>query len=117
MLPHGAVLRARRSVLAADLSRLLRARGSERFRAWQHYASELGWPEYLRVSAGTGEAMRMHRDSPLAVEALFKGIGRETPFVVVEEASPNQGLRVPGHGTHVAELALAFTRQLSASAV
>ncbi|MEO8304973.1 MAG: lantibiotic dehydratase [Betaproteobacteria bacterium] len=116
MLPHGAVLRGRRSVLTEYLPHLLRTRGSERFRAWQQYAHELGWPEHLRVSAGTGEGMRIHRDSPIAVEAFFKGIGIETPFIVIEEASADHGLRVPGHGTHVAELALPFARQFSASA-
>jgi hypothetical protein len=115
MLPRGAVLRPRRTVLA-DLTPFTRARGIERFRAWQHCARELGWPAHLRVSAGTGEAMRIHRDSPLGVEALFKGIRTGSPFIVVEEGDPGEGLQVAGHGTYVAELALPFVRQLASSA-
>ncbi len=108
LLERGAVLRRRRSLLSTDLGALLRSRGCERFRLWQDIASRLDWPEQLQVSAPGFEPLRMHRDSPLALEALFKGLRSEVPFVVVEEATP--GLPIPGRGTHVVELAVPFCR-------
>jgi hypothetical protein len=110
LLRHGAVLRRRRSLLSGELAALAGARGIERFHAWQGLARELDWPEELLVSTGAGEAIRIHRDSPLAVEAAFKGIWPDSPYLVVEEAGVDRGLSIPGMGNHVAELAIPFAR-------
>lgn len=110
LLRHGAVLRRRRSLLSGELAALAGARGIERFHAWQELARELDWPEELMVSAGGGEAMRIHRDSPLAIEAAFKGIRPDSPYLAVEEVGVDRGLSIPGMGNHVAELAIPFAR-------
>ena len=109
-LPGGALMRPRRTVLTADVQRLKRKRGLQRFCAWQALARELGWPERLRVSVGGGEPTPMHRDSPLAVEAIFKGVGPDTPYITVGEAVPSDSTSVPGHGTHMTELVFPFAR-------
>lgn len=109
-LAGGAVLRPRRAVIAASLAALRASHGAERFRLWQGLARRLDWPDWLQVSADGGEPLRMNRDSPLALEALFKGLGPGTAYLSVEEAA-SHGLAVPGGGRHLAELALPFSRR------
>jgi L-ascorbate metabolism protein UlaG (beta-lactamase superfamily) len=109
-LPGGGILRPRRSVLSKDLAALAAARGGERFDLWQRHARELGWPQDLRVRPFGGEALRIRRDSPLGVEAVFKGVDAGTPFLIVEDASAEEGIEVPGLGTFAAELGVSFAR-------
>ncbi len=110
-LPGGAVLRQRRTLLHSRLASLLSMRGAARFAAWQQLARELGWPQRLQVSVAGGERLRVNRDSPLAVEALFKGIGPRCGPVAVQEAALEPGLPVPGAGTHATELGIPFARR------
>jgi len=109
-LSGGALLRNRRTVLAEDIENLMRKRGLERFCAWQSLAREMNWPERLTVSAVDSDPIPLHRDSPMGVEALFKGIDSEIPYLVVAESDPGPGLSVPGSGRYQAELAWPFAR-------
>ncbi len=118
-LPGGALLRRRRSVLAGDALALACSTGRERFRHWQRLARELGWPPRLRASFGGGEPLTLHRDSPLGVEALFKGVPAGASdhaaspgpaLLVVEDAPEGDALPLPGRGAHVSELEIGFAR-------
>jgi hypothetical protein len=110
-LPHGALMRERRTLLTRDLTGLLRASGAERFSAWQRLARKFDWARRLRVSVAGGEPMTVNRDSPLGVEALLKGVNPKTPFVAVEDAGDCGRVSVSGQDTFLAEMVLPFARQ------
>lgn len=110
-LPGGAVLCGRRTLLGAELAGLRARRGPARFWYWQQLAKRYAWPPELEVGSDRGGMMRVVRDSPLAVEALCKGLGPETPWLMVRETQA--AFTLPGGGCHVAELALPFLRRPS----
>jgi hypothetical protein len=111
MLPGGALLAARRSVLQDEVEHLRRARGSARFWAWQKLAARFGWPPLLEVATPGQGFLHVPRDSPLAVEALCKGLGSDDAFLIVQEAAADAALPIPGSGAHMVELALPFLRR------
>lgn len=110
-LPHGAVLCARRSVLGVELAELRRLRGAERFWYWQRLAARFEWPALLEVASERGGSLHVPRDSPLAVEALCKGLTADARYLMVQESPPDAGLPIPGSGPHMVELAFPFIRQ------
>lgn len=112
-LPCGALLTTRRSVLREDLQALRQLRGVARFRHWQALATRLDWSPLLEVSTPQGTALHVRRDSPLAVEALCKGLDATTPFLLVKAVDRDCALPVPGGAAHMVELALPFLRQAS----
>lgn len=109
LLPGGATLSARRTVLGADLAELRRLRGAARFGYWQRLARRYDWPAALEVGSERGGMMRVPRDSPLALEALCKGLVEDTPYLMVREAAPALTI-APGRG-HLVELAMPFLRE------
>ncbi|MSR13213.1 MAG: hypothetical protein EXR86_01325 [Gammaproteobacteria bacterium] len=110
-LPGGVVLCPRRSVIAADLAGLRARRGVARFWYWQQLAAKFDWPPQLEVATDRGGTLLVCRDSPLAVEALCKGLNTEIRYLTVQEAPSNAGLPLPGSGSHRVELAFPFLRQ------
>ncbi|MGE0859477.1 MAG: lantibiotic dehydratase [Gammaproteobacteria bacterium] len=109
LLPGGATLSARRTVLGADVAELRRRRGAARFGYWLRLARRYDWPAELEVGSEHGGMMRVPRDSPLALEALCKGLVEDTPYLVVREAAMPFAL-APGR-SHLVELAMPFLRE------
>lgn len=107
-LPGGARLRSARWLVSEELSTLRSTRAVERFRHWQRLARHHRWPPMVEVAFDGGETLRTPRDSPLAVEALLKGVPAGCATMAVRPADPARGLHVPGVGHCVVELGVAF---------
>lgn len=108
VLPGGAIVRTGRWVLSGESAQELVCGGpAARFAAWSGLARRHGWPELLVLRRPDGLALPLHRDSPLAVEALLEG-APGSPLVV--EDWPAEAWIEGPEGTHVAELAVPFLR-------
>lgn len=108
VLPGGATVRTGRWVLSGGtVEALLRGGRAARFASWSGLAREQGWPELLVLRRPDGLALPLHRDSPLAVEALLEGAGGDP--LVVEHWPVEAWIEGPA-GAHVAELAVPFLR-------
>ena len=108
-LTGGAIVRTRRSVLSGTTAEaLLRGGPAARFASWSGLARKHGWPELLMLRRPDGLALPLHRDSPIAVDALLQGAG--DGFLVVEDWPAEAWIEGPA-GTHVAELAVPFLRE------
>jgi len=113
-LGGGAVIRRRRTVIDGTKLRQLAVRSPwQRYIHWQHLAAEHGWPELLSVSLTGRAPLPMRRSSPLALDALFKGIPDCKPedYLVVEELPSSPWLKDAAGQRYVADLALPFARQ------
>jgi len=112
-LGSGAVIRRRRTVIDGRKLRQLAVRSPwQRYIHWQHLAAEHGWPELLSVSLAGRAPLPMRRSSPLALDALFKGIPDCGPedCLVVEELPALPWLKDAAGRHYVADLALPFAR-------
>ncbi|HEY2510397.1 MAG TPA: thiopeptide-type bacteriocin biosynthesis protein [Polyangiaceae bacterium] len=114
-LPDGTVLTPCLVVLAPDeTAALLETRGAARFRVWQRLARERVFPPLVRVTAGDASPLLVPRDSPLAVEALFEGLGAEASEagarIAIEEVVEDGWLEGPS-GHHLVELVLPVRRR------
>ncbi|MCB1745292.1 MAG: lantibiotic dehydratase, partial [Gammaproteobacteria bacterium] len=115
-LPGGALLRPRRSLITGSrLRALIRARGADRFRLWQHLSATLGWPALLHLAFDDAEPLTLRRDSPLALEAAFKG-ATDARVLAVEEAESKPWIRDARGAGYVAEIALPYARSRRGSA-
>ncbi|WP_404790473.1 lantibiotic dehydratase [Altericista sp. CCNU0014] len=112
LLSNEAGIRNRRTVLiGAEFADLLQAAPDRRFVLWQQIASAYGWPVLLNVAAAAEAPLPIHRDSPLALSALFKGLNIKTPYLIVEAVDRFPWL-VDRHGAgYQAELAQPFRRK------
>lgn len=110
-LPEGAMIRPRRTVLSgAPLQALMQALPTERYVHWQQLAIEQGWSDLLMLQIDTEPPLLMHRDSPLALEALFKGVRSGTQWVIIEEFVSVPWL-TDAHGRqYLSEMAFPFQR-------
>jgi hypothetical protein len=111
-LPSGDVVRPRRTVLTgASLEVLSRCRThSARYLSWQKLAAAYNWPPLLRVTRDNGPPLLVRRDSPLALEAAFAGIGPETRVMVIDEVAAHPWLVDAAGQRFIAEFAIAFER-------
>jgi hypothetical protein len=110
-LPGGAIIRPRRTVLSGRLlEELTHATPLERYTRWQQLATEQQWPTLLTLQIDEEPPLPIRRDSPLALEALFKSVRVQTRWLVVEELVDAPWL-VDSEGQHyMAEIALPFLR-------
>ncbi len=110
-LPGGAIMRSRRTVLNGHLLKeMAQASPLERYAQWQQLATKHGWTKLLNFQVDREPPLLMHRDSPLALEALFKSVREYTQWVIVEEVIDTPWL-VDQDGYHyLAEIALPFLR-------
>jgi hypothetical protein len=111
-LPTQAIIRPRRTVLRQEiLAELIDLPEIKRFARWQKLASEHGWPILLNLQIEGKPPLLLHRDSPLALESLFKKDLREqTRWLIIEELV-NPPWLVDQEGKHyMAELAIPFAR-------
>jgi hypothetical protein len=112
-LPGGEVVRTRRTALPqAELRALLRDPAPQRFRRWSRWARSGQWPALLAVRRDGGTPLVIHRDSPLALEAVLEGADGATTLVV--EEWKQQAWIADGGSRYVAELAIPFSRSLHA---
>ena len=111
-LPGGAIMRPRRTILAGSaLEDLARASAAERYARWQRLAAQFQWPALLNLQRDTEPPLLMHRDSPLALESLFKGIRDHIESLTIEEVVGAPWLVDANGGHHVSDLALPFSRE------
>jgi hypothetical protein len=110
-LPSGPVVRPRRMVLAGETLRtLLGEADAHRFAAWQALAVRHDLPPLMTVQRDGELPLVLVRDSPLALEAVLKGVDEATQSLTLDELSPTPWLQ-DGEGQHyLAELAVPFLR-------
>lgn len=110
-LPEGTVIRPRRTVLSgAELQEMAQATPVERYAQWQQLALEQRWAELLTLQVDSEPPLLLRRDSPLALEALFKGVRDNTQWLIVEEFASVPWL-TDSHGRHyLSEMAFPFQR-------
>jgi hypothetical protein len=110
-LNDGSVVRGRRTVVPAErLRSCSRSSGAERFAFWAGLARQYNWPALVNARRGHGPSLLVARDSPIAVEALFHGIGEEPSPLIVEEFPGTPWLVNSTGGHHTIELAVPFVR-------
>lgn len=108
VLKTGALVRTGRTVLtgpAAD--RLLSGSPARRYAEWCRLARRHEWPPLLVLRRGDGLSLPLHRDTPLALDALLEG-ARGGPLVI--ERWPAEDWLGDGPDRHVAEIAVPFFR-------
>jgi hypothetical protein len=109
------ILRPRRMVIAGESLRpLSRLSAADRFVAWQHLARRHSWPRLVAVRRDGGPALLVPRGSPLAVEAVCRGVGDGTRLLMIEESSGPPGLVDRDGKHHSVELVVPFARSLHA---
>lgn len=113
VLAGGEVVRTRRTALPqAELRALLRDPAPQRFRRWSRWARSGRWPALLAVRRDGGTPLVIHRDSPLALEAVLEGVDGATTLIV--EEWKEQAWIGDGGSRYVAELAIPFSRPIHA---
>lgn len=110
-LPEGTVIRPRRTVFSgAKLQEMAQTLPVERYAQWQQLAIEQEWTELLTLQIDSEPPLLMRRDSPLALEALFKSVRDKTQWLIVEEFASVPWL-TDSHGQHyLSEMAFPFQR-------
>jgi hypothetical protein len=110
-LPSGPVVRPHRIVLAGKTLRtLLGGADAHRFAAWQALAVQHDLPPLMTVQRDGDLPLVLVRDSPLAFEAVLKGVDEATRSLTLDELTPTPWLQ-DGEGKHyLAELAVPFLR-------
>jgi hypothetical protein len=114
LLPGKAVLRPRRTVLSGSiLAELVTLDAIDLFARWQQLADEHSWSLLLYVQIEGKPPLLIPRDSPLALESLFKqDLRAQTDWLIVEEVADQPWL-VDAQGQHyMAELAIPFARKV-----
>lgn len=110
-LPEGAMIRPRRTVLrGVRLQEMAQVLPVERYAQWQRLAIEQEWTDLLMLQIDAEPPLLMRRDSPLALEALFKSVRAGTQWLIVEEVVGVPWL-MDAHGQHyLSEMAFPFQR-------
>ena len=104
------MIRLRRTVLTGEtLQTLARLRGVERFVFWVGLARQHSWPGLVAARRDGGRPLLVPRASPLAVDALCRGLA-DTKLLTVEEVQHAPWLADGEGGHHSAELAVSFAR-------
>ncbi len=107
-LPAGAIVRTRRSVLGgATVQAWCEGSAARRFAEWTRLARCRGWPAWLLARRQDGLTLPLHRDSPLAVAALFERAGGHR--LTIEQLAGGAWID-DGTRARVAELAIPFRR-------
>lgn len=110
-LTSGAIIRPRRTVLNGTiLEKLVQATPPKRYAYWQKLAKEYDWPELLNLQVDQESSLLLKRDSPLALEALFKSVRKQTQWLIIEELVDLPWLVDAQNQHYIAEMALPFLR-------
>lgn len=111
-LPSGNAIRLRRTfVHGARLAELVAADRPQRYLLWHVMAREFCWPPLVLVGIDGGAPLLVVRDSPLAVEAVLRGIGPGTRMMCVEEQQ-DEARQVGEKGQrYVVEFIVPFVRR------
>jgi hypothetical protein len=105
-------LRCRRTVLTGKrVNDLARTSVLNRYAEWQQLAEEHRWPELLIVQRDDEPGLLIHRSSPLALEAVFKGVRDHVSSLIIEELPGTPRLVGADGGHYMAELSLPFVRR------
>ncbi|MGW4029826.1 lantibiotic dehydratase [Streptomyces sp. NPDC004838] len=112
LLPSGNSVKPRRTVLhGTTLAELVAARRPQRFLLWQDLARRHDWPELVLVSRDVGSPLPVVRDSPLAVEAVLRGLSDRTGFLCVEEPGEQAQLSTDEGEAFTVEFIVPFLRR------
>jgi Lantibiotic dehydratase, N terminus len=110
-LPEGSYLRPQRTVLNSDtLAELIGLTPAQRYARWQQLAIEMRWSELLMLQIDRDPPLLIQRDSPLALESIFKSVRPHTQWLVVEETIDLPWLVDAENRHYLAEIAVPLCR-------
>jgi Lantibiotic dehydratase, N terminus len=110
-LPEGSCIRPQRTVLTSDvLFSLTQTTAAQRYAQWQQLAVEHRWSELLMLQVDSEPPLLMRRDSPLALESIFKSVRPHTQWLVVEETIDLPWLVDAENRHYLAEIAFPLRR-------
>lgn len=112
VLPSGNTIQLRRTFIhGAELSELVAAGRPQRYVLWRALARRHSWPPVVLVAVDGQTALPVVRDSPLAVEAVLRGIGDHTWLLSVDEPLDHTWHLDEKGQAHVFELIVPFSRR------
>jgi Lantibiotic dehydratase, N terminus len=113
-LPEGSYLRPQRTVLNVDiLSGLIPLTPAQRYVQWQKLAIEHQWSDLLMLQIDRDPPLLLKRDSPLALESIFKSVRPHTQWLIVEETIDLPWLVDAENRHYLAEIAFPLSRNPS----
>ncbi|MEJ2723797.1 MAG: lantibiotic dehydratase [Deltaproteobacteria bacterium] len=105
-LADGSVIRSRRTYINGDeLEELISATSAKQFQIWAAFAKTHRLSDMVAVRLDDRPSLLMKRDSPLGLEAVLKGAGRQTSVIMVEDLDMNSFVDFPNGESYALDIA------------